>query len=155
MGECYASLVVQAVPWNPRKIGDYFKDCFEEGHSIGVRARYGGEVFPEPVVNIFCRREQLPAGLRGFWTRVPKDLHEAILDKGSAPLLRKFITVGVPPRERMSRAEGRTHHGGSLTKADKVLLGVLAALGVGTFAVLALFGRAEFGNDHETPSESA
>ncbi len=115
------------------------------------RARYGGQVFPEPVVNIFCRREQLPAGLRGFWTRVPEDLHEEILDKGSAPLLRKFITVGLPPRDRTSRAQGRVHHGGNLTKADTVLLGVLAALGLGTLAALALFGQ----ETHETAPESA
>ncbi len=132
---------LEAVPWSPQHIERFFKDCFEEGHEIGVRARYGGQAFPEPVVNIFCRREQLPAGLRGFWTRVPKDLHEEILDKGSAPLLRKFITVGVPPRDRTSRAQGRTHRGWRVTKGDLILIGGLLAVGAGTLAAIALLKR--------------
>ncbi len=142
---------LRAVPWNPRKIGDFFKGCFREGHEIGVRARYGGEAFPEPVVRIFCKRSMLPQPLRGFWTRVPEDLHEEILDKGSTPLLRKFITVGVPPRDRTSRAQGRTRCGWRVTKGDLILIGGLLAVGAGTLAAIALLKR----NPRNAPSGNA
>ncbi len=131
---------IQALPWDPGNVERFFKSCFEEGHSIGVRARYGGEAFPEPVVHVFCKREQLPTGLKGFWTRVPEDLHEQILEKGATALLRKFITVGVPPRDRMSRGrtQGRPRRGARLTKGDIVLLGGLLAVGGGILAAIAL-----------------
>ncbi len=142
---------IRAVPWNPDKIGDFFKDCFREGHEIGVRARYGGEAFPEPVVRVFCKRSMLPQPLRGFWTRVPEDLHEEILDKGSAPLFRTYITVGVPPRDRTSRAQGRTRRGWRVTKGDLILIGGLLAVGAGTLAAIALLKR----NPRNAPSGNA
>ncbi len=60
---------------------------------------------------------------------------------------------------RWRRPEGRVptgnvaRRGGKLTNVDAVLLGVLAALGIGTFAVLALFGRSVTGNSDETTAE--
>ncbi len=66
-------------------------------------------------------------------------------------LLRKFVSVGLPPRDRISRTQGRVHHGGKLTKGDLLLIGGLLAVGAGTWAAIALLKR----NPRNAPSGNA